>query len=393
MRPERFSNLPDYPFARLRALYAGHSAGDTPLSMSIGEPTHAFPTWVSDLISEHVAGFNVYPPNDGTPELRENIAAWVKRRYAVGLDPEQNIIALNGTREGLYNAAMGLCPETKNGKQPLILTPNPFYQVYMFAALSVGAKSVFVPATHETGFLPNYEGLSEDILNQTALAYICSPSNPQGSVATRDYWRSLIQLAEQHDFKILADECYSEIYRTEAPTGALEVVKEMGADPKRVLVFHSLSKRSNLPGLRSGFAAGGSEAIQQLKTIRAYAGAPLPLPLQRAAEAVWADEAHVIENRALYAEKFDLADHIFAQVPTYQSPEAGFFLWLPCDNGEDAALKLWVEEGVRVLPGAYLSQDVNNDNPGQNYIRVALVADKDQTEKGLLKIRRCLYEE
>ena len=201
MRPERFSNLPDYPFARLRALYAGHSAGDTPLSMSIGEPTHAFPTWVSDLISEHVAGFNVYPPNDGTPELRENIAAWVKRRYAVGLDPEQNIIALNGTREGLYNAAMGLCPETKNGKQPLILTPNPFYQVYMFAALSVRAKSVFVPATHETGFLPNYEGLSEDILNQTALAYICSPSNPQGSGATRDYWRSLIQLAEQHDFR------------------------------------------------------------------------------------------------------------------------------------------------------------------------------------------------
>ena len=391
MFPERFSNLPAYPFARLRNLLDPVASEHSVLTMTIGEPQHAFPSWVVDIITQNASGFNSYPPNDGTQELRTAISGWLAWRYQIELCAEKNVIVLNGTREGLYNASMALCPETKNGAQPVILTPNPFYQVYMFAALSVGARLEFVPATRETGYLPDYTALPPIVLNQTALAYICSPANPQGAVASRGYWKELICLAEKYDFKILADECYSEIYRNNPPVGALQIASEMGVGPERVMIFHSLSKRSNLPGLRSGFAAGGERSITQLKTMRAYSGAPLPLPLQRAAEAVWADETHVKENRALYREKFNLADDIFGNIEGIRMPEAGFFLWLPYHDDEEAAVKLWKEEGLRVLPGRYLSQDVNGCNPGNNYIRVALVADKAQTELALLKIRRCLY--
>ncbi len=393
MFPERFSNLPAYPFARLRNLLDPIASEHSALTMTIGEPKHAFPSWVVDIITKNASGFNRYPPNDGTPELRKAISVWLAKRYQVDLDAEKNVVVLNGTREGLYNAAMVLCSETKNGAQPVILTPNPFYQVYMFAALSVGARSEFVPAIRETGYLPDYTALPPEVLNQTALAYICSPTNPQGAVADKGYWKDLVGLAEKYDFKILADECYSEIYRDNPPVGALEIASEMGADPDRVVIFHSLSKRSNLPGLRSGFAAGGERSITQLKTMRAYSGAPLPLPLQRAAEAVWADETHVEENRALYQEKFNIAENILGNIAAISMPEAGFFLWLPYYDGEKAAVKLWKEEGLRVLPGRYLSQDVNGQNPGHNYIRVALVSDKTNTEQGLLKIRRCLYNE
>ena len=393
MFPERFSNLPAYPFARLRNLLSPIKSAHPTLTMTIGEPTHAFPSWVVDIITQNASGFNSYPPNDGTPELRSAISGWLAWRYQVDLDADKSVIVLNGTREGLYNASMALCPETKNGAQPVILTPNPFYQVYMFAALSVGARSEFVPATRETGYLPDYMALPPEVLNQTTLAYICSPANPQGAVAGEGFWKDLIGLAEKYDFKILADECYSEIYRHNAPVGALQIASEIRSDPERVMVFHSLSKRSNLPGLRSGFAAGGERSITKLKTMRAYSGAPLPLPLQRAAEAVWADESHVEKNRALYREKFNLTDDILGNITGVSTPEAGFFLWLPCCDGEEAAIKLWKEEGLRVLPGRYLSQDVRGQNPGHNYIRVALVADKAHTELGLLKIRRCLYNE
>ncbi len=392
MFPERFSNLPAYAFPRLRALLDTHPAGGPVQHMTIGEPKHAFPDWVGDVLAQSVAEFGRYPPNNGTDELRAAIRDWIKRRYGVTVNAETDIMPLNGTREGLYNAAMALCPETKRGKQPVILTPNPFYQVYAVAAASVGAEAVFVPATAETGHLPDYEGLPAEVLDRTTLAYICSPANPQGAVASRDYWERLIALAEKHDFRILADECYSEIYRNEAPTGALQVARDMGADPERVVIFHSLSKRSNLPGLRSGFVAGGPECISRMQQLRNYSGAPLPLPIQRVSEKVWADEAHVIENRALYQEKFALADRILGNVPGYQSPEAGFFLWLPVNDGEEAALKLWTETGVRVLPGAYLSRDTAAGNPGKQYIRVALVAPATETEDGLTRLRDCLYD-
>ncbi|MCP4208786.1 MAG: aminotransferase class I/II-fold pyridoxal phosphate-dependent enzyme [Shimia sp.] len=389
--PDRFSNLPAYAFPRLRALIDHLEPGGSVVHMTIGEPKHAFPSWVTDEIVAHAEGFNRYPPNDGAPELQAAIANWIDRRYGVKVDASTQVMALNGTREGLYNAAMALCPEQKNGQQPLILTPNPFYQVYAVAAKSVGAEARFVPATETSGHLPDIASLSDEELSRVAIAYICSPANPQGAVADRDYWKTLIALAEKHDFQIFADECYSEIYRGTPPPGALEVAKEVGADPERVLIFHSLSKRSNLPGLRSGFVAGGPESLRHIKQLRAYSGAPLPLPLQKAAIKVWNDEAHVAENRRLYAEKFDVADEIFADVPGYKSPDAGFFLWIPVEDGEAAAIKAWTETGIRVLPGAYLSREVNGVNPGKGYIRVALLAPKDEVADALTKLRNCLY--
>lgn len=389
--PERFSNLPEYAFPRLRGLLDVHAPGGEVMHMTIGEPKHAFPDWVGAILADNIEGFGKYPPNEGTPELRGAIFDWIARRYGVNTDADTQIMALNGTREGLYNAAMALCPEKVAGQRPVILMPNPFYQVYAVAALAVGAEPVYLPAGPETGFLPDFAALSPDILNRVAIAYLCSPSNPQGAVADEAYWRDLIALGEEYDFQIFADECYSEIYRDTAPVGALQVAQAMGADPERVVIFHSLSKRSNLPGLRSGFAAGGPQSIARLKQLRAYAGAPLPLPLQRVAEKVWANEAHVVENRALYAEKFEAADKVFAGLDGYMPPQAGFFLWLPVADGEQAALKLWKETGVRVLPGAYLARDTAAGNPGKEFIRVALVAPKEETQRGLITLRDCLY--
>ncbi|MDE1131273.1 MAG: aminotransferase class I/II-fold pyridoxal phosphate-dependent enzyme [Ascidiaceihabitans sp.] len=389
--PERFSNLPAYAFPRLRALLDVHDAGGDVVHMTIGEPKHAFPAWVTDVISEHAAGFNRYPPNEGAIELRQAFCDWAQRRYGLTLDPETNVMPVNGTREGLYNAPMALCPETKNGQRPVVLMPNPFYQVYMLASISSGADPIFVDATAETNYLPDYASQPVEILDRTVAVYICSPANPQGAVADRAYWTELLTLAEKHDFRIFADECYSEIYRDTPPIGALEVAAEMGADPERVVAFHSLSKRSNLPGLRSGFVTGGPKTMDEIRQLRTYAGTPLPLPLQMAAAAVWSDEEHVAENRALYQEKFAIVDSILGDVLGYVSPEAGFFLWLPVEDGEAAALKLWKETGVRVLPGAYLAQDVDGVNPGTGYIRVAIVAPKVEMTRGIQAIRDCLY--
>ncbi len=391
--PERYSSLPEYAFPRLRSLLDAHEPGGEVMHMTIGEPKHPFPEWVPQVIAEHAQGFGTYPPNDGSPELLAAITGWLSRRYGVQMDPATQVMALNGTREGLFNALLALCPEqTSRGEQPVVLIPNPFYQVYAVAAMTVGAEPVFLPTTAETGFLPDYSKLTPDILNRTEVAYLCSPTNPQGAVADRDYWANLIALAEKYDFQIFADECYSEIYRDTPPPGALEVAREGGADPERVVVFHSLSKRSNLPGLRSGFVAGGPESLRRVRQLRAFAGAPLPLPLQRVAERAWTDEAHVVENRALYQEKYALADEVFAGIDGYQGPAAGFFLWLPVEDGEAAAMKLWTETGVRVLPGAYLSRDVNNQNPGKGYIRVAMVAPKQEMQRGLEQIRDCLFK-
>jgi N-succinyldiaminopimelate aminotransferase len=388
--PERFSNLPDYAFPRLRKLLDAHAPGGDPIAMTIGEPRHPMPDFVGPILAANLAGFGVYPPNDGTPELLSAITGWIKRRYGATLADDQ-VMVLNGTREGLFNACIALCPETKGGKTPMVLMPNPFYQVYAVAALSVGAEPVYVPATAATGFLPDYASLPPAVLDRVAIAYICSPANPQGAVASRAYWRDLLALAEKHDFIIFADECYSEIWRSAPPPGALDVTAEMGANPERVFSFHSLSKRSNLPGLRSGFVAGGTQGIAQMRKLRSFAGAPLPLPIQRVSEAAWADEAHVVENRALYQDKFRAADAIFAGLQGFECPEGGFFLWLPVEDGETAALKLWRETGVRVLPGAYLSRDAGGQNPGKTYLRVALVAPKEEMQRGLIQLRDCLY--
>jgi aspartate/methionine/tyrosine aminotransferase len=388
--PERFSNLPDYAFPRLRALLDTHAPGGEPIAMTIGEPKHPQPSFVGEVIAANLDGFGVYPPNDGTPELLAANAAWLTRRYGIEIGPER-IMGLNGTREGLFNAAIALCPEVKNGKQPVVLMPNPFYQVYSVAALAVGAEPYYVPAIAANGFLPDFGALDPALLDRTAIVYLCSPANPQGAVASRDYWAELLALAEQHDFVVLADECYSEVWRRQPPVGVLQVAAETGADPERVFAFHSLSKRSNLPGLRSGFVAGGAKGIAQMRKLRSFAGAPVPLPLQKVAERAWGDEAHVEANRALYQQKFADAAEVFSGLQGFDLPEGGFFLWLPVEDGEAAALKLWRETGVRVLPGAYLSREVGGQNPGKGYIRVALVAPRDETRRGLTRLRDCLY--
>ena len=388
--PERFSNLPDYAFPRLRKLLDSHAPGGDVITMTIGEPTHPQPDFVGEVLAANLAGFGKYPPNDGSEGLLAAISGWMVRRYGVSLDPARQIMALNGTREGLFNAALALCPEQKNGKRPVVLMPNPFYQVYAVAALAAGAEPVYVPATIGTGFLPDYHSLASEVLDRVAIAYLCSPANPQGAIASPAYWRELLALAEKHDFRIFADECYSEIYSAAAPVGALQVAAEVGADPERVFSFQSLSKRSSLPGLRSGFVAGGAASIARIKQLRAYAGAPLPLPLQKVAERAWGDETHVEANRALYQAKFCAASAIFAGVSGYACPEGGFFLWFPVDEGEAAALKLWVRTGVRVLPGAYLGRDVNGVNPGKGYVRIALVAPIEEMQRGLVQLRDCL---
>jgi N-succinyldiaminopimelate aminotransferase len=388
--PERFENLPLYAFSRLRDLLDGVKPGGHEISMTIGEPKHSFPDWVTDIIIQNAEGFNDYPANEGIPELKKEIVDWLQRRYSVSLDPQKNILALNGTREGLYNSLIALCPEKKNNSRPIVLIPNPFYQVYMASSLTVNAEPYFVEAAPQNNHLPDFSTVPKDILLRTVGVYLCSPSNPQGAIATIEYWIKLLKLAEDYDFKIFADECYSEIYRYQAPPGSLEALNAISADPERLIVFHSLSKRSNLPGLRSGFLATGPENFKRLSKLKSYGGAPLPKPLQYAAAAVWRDEEHVKENRKLYAGKYKIADKIFSGLEGYTSPEAGFFLWIKVQDSEKTTLDLWRETGVRVLPGAYLAKEKNGINPGQDFIRVALVAQQNETEEALTKIRSFL---
>lgn len=388
--PERFASLPEYAFPRLRRLLADVPPGGPELAMSLGEPRHAPPALLAETIAAHAGEFGRYPPNDGDEDLRVAIADWIVRRYGVRLDPGR-ILALNGTREGLFNAALALSPETKGGGRPVVLVPNPFYQAYGAGALAAGAELFPVAAAAETGFLPDYAALPPALLDRVSLAFVCSPANPQGAVASEADWRRLIALAERHDFVLCADECYSEIWRDAPPPGALAAAAAMDADPERVLAFNSLSKRSSAPGLRAGFAAGGPKAVAAMLRLRAYGGAPVPLPLQRGAAALWRDEAHVAASRRLYAAKFDAADAILGDLPGYASPPAGFFLWLEVGDGEAAALRIWREAGVRVLPGGYLGRaTAGGPNPGDPYIRVALVAAHDDTLRGLTAIRAVL---
>lgn len=385
--PAKFADLPTATWPRLRALLDPIAPGKDPINMTIGEPKHRFPDWVPAKMAEGIETLNSYPNNTGTEALLSSIGDWLARRYSVSVDPSTQVLALNGTREGLYNAAMALIPETN----PVVLVPNPFYQVYAVAALSVGAEPVYMNATADNGFLPDFSTLDEDTLNRTAVAYVCSPANPQGTQADEAYWTDVLALAEKYDFRIFADECYSEIYRGSPPVGVLEVAAKVGANPERIVAFHSLSKRSNVPGLRSGFCVGGPKTMSHIRSLRAYAGAPLPGPVQHVSAALWADEAHVVANRDLYCDKFSSADHIFAGIEGYQSPNAGFFLWLPVSDGAAAAVELWRKEGVRTLPGAFLSRQAGGENPGEQYIRVALVAPKAEAVIGLQRIRDCLY--
>ncbi len=391
--PERFSILPEYPFARLRKLLKTRRAGGEVIDLSVGNPRHAYPERIFEAVSRQRAEFGSYPPTFGTADILSAISGWVQRRYGVSLKPEKEILILNGTREGLFNACLWLSPEAKNGNVPCVLIPNPFYQVYAAGAVACGAEPVYVPALKENGYLPDYGSLPDHILSRTSLAFVCSPSNPQGAVASRSYLSRLLKLAEKHDFRVLADECYSEIYRNEPPPGILEVAAATGISRERVVAFHSLSKRSNLPGLRSGFIAAGRKTMKRMKVLREYSAASMPGPLQAASVLAWEDDGHAAESRARYCRKFEMADRILGGLKGYESPEAGFFLWLETGDSENATLKLWSEHGVRVLPGEYLGREVDGRNPGRRYVRVALVADEAELEDGFLRIRNFMQDQ
>ncbi len=387
-----FQSVAESPFVRLRALLDGILPGAGPVDLTIGEPKHAFPAFVMEVISREAQGFGRYPPIPGTARLRRAIAAWLGSRYGLEghLDADRNVLPLNGTREGLFLAPVFL--KNPDKQDPVILMPNPFYPVYAVAAISAGARPVYLPATAQNGFLPDLDVIPPDLLARTAGVYLCSPSNPQGAVASRQYLGNAIDLARRHDFIIYADECYSEIYSRKAPPGILEVARQSGSFAN-ILAFHSLSKRSNLAGLRSGFCAGDEELIRAFTRLRNVAAPQTPLPLQAAAAAAWRDEAHVEENRRLYSAKFDAMDEIIGTSFGYRRPGGGFFAWLDMSahgGSEAATLKLWREAGVKVLPGAYLGMETAGGNPGEPYIRLALVADEETTRMALRRIQDVL---
>ena len=391
-----FDALPASPFARLRALLDTLEPGKAAVSLALGEPQHAPPAFVINALCEADADYGRYPPIGGTDEWRAAVAGWLGRRFALAdgfLTGPTDILPLTGTREGLFLAAQ-LAPPKNDG---LMAMPNPFYQVYASAAVAAGATPLYLDAPKEAGFLPDLAALDVATLKRLRALYLCSPANPQGAIADKPYLRRALELAQTYDVLLLVDECYSEIYdtgRTAAPPSMLEVMAEVGAEDATVMVFHSLSKRSNLAGLRSGFVAGGTSVMAAYHKLRMVAGPQSPFAAQAAAALAWADDAHVSENRALYAAKLDMAEKILAGHFDFYRPAGGFFLWLNVGNGEVAARRLWQEEGIKVLPGAYLTNPTaDGTNIGAPYIRLALVAPLEQTEDALMRLRDCLLRQ
>jgi len=372
------------PFSRLRTLLDGQAPGhERPIDLTLGEPRETMPGFVADKIREAESLFAKYPPIRGTDELRSAIADWLARRYrlagAAAVDPAREILPLNGSREGLYYAGLPAVGRKRVAGRPAILIVNPYYQAYIGAALTTGAEPVYLNATAATGHLPDLDALEEEpaLLARTVAFYLCSPANPQGAVADARYLRRALDLARRHDFMLFLDECYSELYSGEPPPGGLEVA---AATPERfanLVVFNSLSKRSNLPGLRSGFAAGDAAFMDVLFEVRNLIGPQVPGPTQHASAAVWAEEQHVAANRRAYRQKFDVCDEVLGDRLGYRRPAGGFFLWLDMSQvggGSDAALTLWKRAGVRVVPGAFLAQpDRNGQNSGAAHVRIALV--------------------
>ncbi|MHA1151542.1 MAG: aminotransferase class I/II-fold pyridoxal phosphate-dependent enzyme [Alphaproteobacteria bacterium] len=387
-----------YPFGRLNRLLEGVRPGaprlglagtppDEPVPLHLGEPRNQPPDFVAGELTRAAAGWSRYPLPRGTLEYREACADWLSLRYDLPkgmVDPETSILAVPGTREGLFFTALA---NTSANSGAVVLIPNPCYHVYYSATAAAGAEPVFVSATAETGFQPDYTALDPALLDRTALAYFCTPSNPQGAIADLDQLQALIQLARAHDFTVAFDECYAEIYTGAPPPGALQAAAALGGSLDNLLVFHSLSKRSSAPGLRCGFAAGDPERIAALEVMMSTGGAGVPIPVCAAGARLWREEDHVAANRSRYQKNFTIAERVLGNRFNFRKPGGGFFLWLEVGDGEAAALKLWREAGIRVLPGAYMSRSVDGaENPGAAYIRIALIYDADYTEAALQRV-------
>ncbi len=395
MSETRLSTLPEGPFARLAKLLGEEKPGREPISLALGDPSGQVPEFVKDALAREAARFGNYPQIAGTEEWRQAAAGWIVSRFALPadrIDPERHVLPLNGTRDGLFSVLFPLLPESKAGQRPIVAMPNPFYQVYAAAALASGAEPLYVPALEENGFLPDYAALPPATLERIAAVYLCSPSNPEGAVAGTAYWNRLFALAEQHDFVVLADECYADIWFGAPPSCALTARFAQSNGFSRLLTFHSLSKRSGLPGLRSGMVAGCANLIARFRAFRNVAGPQVPTPILAASAACWRDEVHVAANRAAYQEKMEGAERILGN--RMKRPDGGFFLWLKVGNGEETALRLWREEGVRVLPGAYMGRESEPGktltNPGFSYVRVALVSDLSTILTALERVRNYL---
>jgi aspartate/methionine/tyrosine aminotransferase len=377
-------------FARLNDLLAPIQPGQPAINCAVGEPQMAVPPFTAAVMAKHIAEFNRYPANKGTERFRQSAAGWLARRFDLprALDPESEVLVLNGTREGLFLAALAASRNAPpRAGRPAILVPNPCYGAYSAGAAASHCETVYLPTTRTTGFLPDLDAIAPDLFARTVAFYIASPANPQGSVASAEYLRKLIGLARRHGFVVFSDECYSEIYFGEKPAGMLEVA---GPDYSNAIVFNSLSKRSNLPGLRVGFCAGDRAFLARFLEYRNNSAPQVPIPNQEVAAAALDDETHVIENRRAYAQKFDLADQIIGDRYGYRRPAGGFFLWLDVSaqgGSVKAAERLWREAGIRVLPGEFAAHTAPDGfNPGRDYIRVAVVHDNEVTAAALHRL-------
>jgi len=392
MNPD-LDKLRPYPFTRLTQLKEGITppSDRDPIPLSIGEPRHTPPAFIGQALLTHLHKLAAYPLTRGNTPLREAVAKWLTRRFSLEngiLDPECHVLPVNGTREALFAFAQAV---VDRHTRPVVMMPNPFYQIYEGAALLAGAEPWYLNCTADNDFLPDLEAVPMEIWQRCQLFYLCSPGNPTGAVANPDTLETLLRLADRHDFIIAADECYSEIYPDEGnpPPGLLQVAAAAGRkDFSRCVVFHSLSKRSNVPGLRSGFVAGDAEIIKRFLLYRTYHGCAMPPPIQAASIEAWQDEDHVIENRRLYREKFSAVLEILAPVMNVSLPEAGFYLWAetPIDDTRFAR-ELFAQQNVTVLPGSFLSREANGVNPGDRRIRMALVAPLEECMEAANRIR------
>jgi len=378
--------LHSYPFEKLAQLKADTTVNPDydPVFLSIGEPKHQAPQFVLDELSANLQSVASYPLTKGSNALRESIAKWLDQRFSLrgNISSENQVLPVNGTREALFAFAQAVIDPTVKPAKPLVIAPNPFYQIYEGAAILAGAEIHFLNTTADNHFEPDLGSITSEQWQRCQLMYICSPGNPTGKVLPREYLKRLLELADQHDFIIASDECYSEVYCNEdnPPPGLLEVAISTGrTDFSRCVVFHSLSKRSNLPGLRSGFVAGDAEILKQFLRYRTYHGCAMSPPVQAASVVAWADEIHVKNNRALYRSKFDAVLKVLKPVIDVNAPDAGFYLWLktPIDD-QVFAKKLYEQKNITVLPGSYLSRFNDGINPGENYVRLALVAEISQ---------------
>jgi N-succinyldiaminopimelate aminotransferase len=388
------SLLQPYPFQRLRELFAGITPNPaySAINLSIGEPKHATPQLIKDALTQNLSGLATYPTTIGSLALREAISAWIARRYNIAApNPETAILPVNGSREALFAFAQVIIDGTK--PNPVVISPNPFYQIYEGAAFLAGAQPYFLNTLPENNHAMDFASVPTDILSRTQLVYVCSPGNPSGKVMSLEQWKELFELSDKYSFVIAADECYSEIYFDEKfpPLGALQASSLLGRSHANLIVFGSLSKRSNVPGMRSGFVAGDEKIIEKFTLYRTYHGCAMSPTVQAASVAAWNDDVHVVENRALYTQKFNAVVPMLAEKLTVEMPDAAFYLWAKSEMSDtELAVKLYRDLNITVLPGSFLARNAHGTNPGENFIRMALVASLDECVEAANRMNKLL---